>query len=41
MWSTQKDTGRTMAEIFARCLAFRLVKASNQRVQGWMAVKSA
>ena len=38
MWSTQKDTGRTMAEIFARC-GVPLVKASNQRVQGWMAVK--
>ncbi len=38
LWSTQKDTGRTMAEIFARC-GVPLVKASNQRVQGWMAMK--
>ena len=38
MWSTQKDTGRTMAEIFAGC-GVPLVAASNQRVQGWMAVK--
>lgn len=38
MWSTQKDTGRTMAEIFAQC-GVPLVKASNQRVQGWMTMK--
>lgn len=40
MWSTQKDTGKTMAEIFAQS-GIGLVKASNQRVQGWMAVKEA
>jgi phage terminase large subunit len=38
MWSTQKDTGRTMAELYARC-GVPLVKASNQRIHGWMAVK--
>ncbi len=40
LWSTQKDTGRTMAEIFARC-GVPLARASNQRVQGWMALKEA
>ena len=38
MWSTQKDSGRTMAEIFVGC-GVPLVKASNQRVHGWMAMK--
>lgn len=38
MWSTMKDTGRTMAEIFTQN-GIGLVKASNQRVQGWMVVK--
>ena len=38
MWSTQKDSGRTMAELFARG-GVPLVKAANQRVQGWMAMK--
>lgn len=38
LWSTQKDTGRTMAELFVRC-GVLLVKGSNQRVQGWMAMK--
>ncbi len=38
MWSTQKDTGRTMAEIFTQC-GLGLVKANNSRVQGWMALK--
>jgi phage terminase large subunit len=38
MWSTQKDTGRTMAEVFTRC-GVGLVKASNARVQGWLTVK--
>ena len=38
MWSTQKDTGRTMAEIFAEN-GIGIVRASNQRVQGWMGVK--
>ena len=38
LWSTQKDTGRTMAEIFAES-GLPLQKASRERVQGWMAVK--
>lgn len=38
MWSTQKDTGKTMAEVFAQN-GIGLVRASNSRVQGWMAVK--
>lgn len=38
LWSTQKDSGRTMAEIFAAC-GVPLVRAANQRVQGWMAMK--
>ena len=38
MWSTQKDTGRTMAEIFMEN-GIGIVRASSQRVQGWMVVK--
>lgn len=38
MWGTQKDTGRTMGELFAMN-GVPLVTASNRRVQGWMAVK--
>ena len=38
MWSTQKDTGRTMADIFA-ANGVGLVRGSNQRVQGWMVLK--
>ena len=38
LWSTQKDSGRTMAEIFQQS-GVTLVKASNQRVHGWMATK--
>lgn len=38
MWTTQKDTGRTMAEIYA-ANGVPLVRASNHRVHGWMAVK--
>lgn len=38
MWSTQKDTGRTMAEIFTQN-GLGLVKASNSRVQGWLWMK--
>jgi phage terminase large subunit len=40
LWSTQKDTGRTMAQLFAAG-GVPLVPASNARVQGWMAVKEA
>lgn len=38
LWSTQKDTGRTMAEVFAQN-GVGLVKASNSRVQGWLTLK--
>lgn len=38
MWSTQKDSGKTMAQIFMES-GLSLVKANNSRVQGWMAVK--
>ena len=38
MWNRQKDSGRSMAEIFAQ-YGLGLLKASNNRVQGWMAVK--
>jgi len=40
MWSTQKDTGRTMAEIFAQC-GVGLVKAPSARVPGWHMVHEA
>lgn len=38
MWSRQKDTGKTMAEIFMQC-GVGLVKSSNNRVQGHMQIK--
>lgn len=38
MWSTTKDTGKTMAYLFAKS-GLPLVRANNSRVQGWMAVK--
>lgn len=38
MWSTMKDTGRTMAEVFTQN-GLGLVRASNQRVQGWLLMK--
>lgn len=38
MWSTQRDTGLTIAEIFAR-QGIELVRAGSSRVQGWMSVK--
>ena len=40
MWNRQKDSGRSMAEIFM-AEGLGIVKASNNRVQGWMAVKEA
>lgn len=40
MWSRQKDTGRTMAEIFM-ANGVGLVKASNNRVQGHNLIKEA
>ncbi len=38
MWNRQKDSGRSMAEIFAQN-GVGVIRASNNRVQGWMAVK--
>ena len=38
MWTTMKDTGRTMAEVFTTN-GIGLVKASNARVQGWLLLK--
>lgn len=38
MWNRQKDSGKTMAELFAQC-GVGLIKASNNRIQGWMALK--
>lgn len=38
IWNRQKDSGKSMAELFAEN-GLGLVKASNNRVQGWMAVK--
>lgn len=40
LWSRQKDTGRTMAELFA-ARGVPLLSAANGRVQGWMALKEA
>lgn len=38
MWSTMKDTGKTMAQKFMEC-GLGIVKANNSRVQGWLALK--
>ena len=38
MWNRQKDSGKNMAEIFAEN-GLGIIKASNNRVQGWMALK--
>lgn len=38
MWNRQKDSGKNMAELFAQN-GVGLVKASNNRIQGWMALK--
>lgn len=38
MWNRQKDSGKSMAEIFAQN-GVGIIKASNNRVQGWMAEK--
>jgi phage terminase large subunit len=38
IWSTQKDTGKTMAELFMQNNV-AIVKASNSRVQGWLQLK--
>lgn len=38
MWSTQKDTGKTMAQVFQES-GMPIIRANNNRIQGWMAVK--
>lgn len=38
IWSTMKDTGKTMAELFMQC-GVGLVKSSNNRVQGHLLIK--
>ena len=38
MWNRQKDSGKNMAEIFAQN-GLGLIKASNNRVQGWLQMK--
>jgi phage terminase large subunit len=38
MWNRQKDSGKSMAELFAEN-GLGIIRASNNRVQGWMAVK--
>lgn len=38
MWSTTKDTGKTMAQIFTEN-GLGLVRGNNSRVQGWLNVK--
>lgn len=40
MWSRQKDSGRSMAEIFMEC-GVGIIRAGSSRVQGWMALKEA
>lgn len=38
MWNRQKDSGRSMAELFMEN-GVGILRASNNRIQGWMAVK--
>lgn len=38
MWNRQKDSGKSMAEIFMSC-GVGILRASSSRVQGWMALK--
>ena len=38
MWNRQKDSGKSMAELFMEC-GVGILKASNNRIQGWMALK--
>lgn len=40
LWARQKDTGKTMAELFYTS-GIAIVKADNNRVQGWMQLKEA
>ena len=42
LWNRQKDTGKTMAELFARCgVPLLRAKGWNNRVQGWILLKEA
>ena len=38
LWSRQKDTGKSIAELFASCGVY-LTKLSSERVQGWSSLK--
>lgn len=38
MWNRQKDSGKSMAEVFATN-GVGLIRANNNRIQGWMALK--
>ena len=38
IWNRQKDTGRSMAEIFHEC-GVHLTRADSNRIQGWMQLK--
>lgn len=38
MWNRQKDSGKSMAELFMEN-GVGIIKASNNRIQGWMALK--
>lgn len=40
LWNRQKDTGRSIADIFAECGIY-LRRADNNREQGWLNVKEA
>lgn len=40
LWNRQKDSGRSMAELFAEN-GVGLLRASSSRIQGWMALKEA
>ena len=40
MWSRQKDSGKTMAELF-EASGVPVLRAANNRVQGWLQVKEA
>ena len=40
MWNRQKDTGKSMADIFMEN-GLGIIPASNSRVQGWMVLKEA
>lgn len=40
MWARQKDTGKTMAELYLNS-GVAIVKADNNRIQGWIQLKEA